>query len=380
MNQKNWKRMAAGAMAVLICASALTGCGAKNDTGSAQKDTNVTVAKGPEVTKEVVKVNDQEISVGEFQYYVYNTAMMKAYSIDSGFTGDPTTIDWDQKTESGKTLAEDVVNEALDTAIAEVLTVQKGKENGVENSADQQSQADQAVDSFIGQSGQEQFDLTANAMAINSADDYKKLYNRMMTVQAVQDDIQANPDKYMTNKDELKKYKSDKKATVQHILIMNDSDKVDDPKAAIDQVLARAKAGEDFYQLMQEFNEDTGETEAGYTFGPGEMVKEFEEAAFALDYDQISEVVQSEYGYHIIKRLVGTAELQNYWKESAKIEKNDKVIKEISVQEITQAAANAQKKLQEQSKSSAASSANTGAAGAAGGSQTTDGNGGNANG
>ena len=118
---------------------------------------------------------------------------------------------------------------------------------------------------------------------------------------------------------------------------------------------------------------------AGYTFGRGEMVKDFEEAAFALDYVQICEVVQSEYGYHIIKRLVGTAELQNYWKESAKIEKNDKVIKEISVQEITQAAANAQKKLQEQSKSSAASSANTGTAGAAGG-QTTDGNGGNANG
>lgn len=358
MNQQNWKRAAAGILAALLCTGALSGCGSKDNGKSAQKDSDATVVQNVDITDEVAKINDQPITVGEFQYYVYNTALMKAYTKDSGFSGDFSTLDWDEKTESGKTLAQEVIDEALDAVIAEVLTVQEGKENGVENTAEEQEQTNQAVDSFIAQSGQEQFNLTANAMAINSAEDYKKLYNRMITVQKVQDDIQTNPDKYITDREKLKSYKNDKKATVQHILIMNNSEKTEDPEALINQVLERAKKGDDFYELMQEFNEDTGETEAGYTFGPGEMVKEFEEAAFALDYDQISDVVKSDYGYHIIKRLVGTAELQNYWKENAKINKNDKVISEISVSEITQAASNAQKKLQEQSKSNSAN-ANT---------------------
>lgn len=56
--------------------------------------------------------------------------------------------------------------------------------------------------------------------------------------------------------------------------------------------------GEDFDALVEEYNEDE---QAVHTFGKGTMPEAFEEAAFNLDTDQISGIVETEYGYHIIK-------------------------------------------------------------------------------
>jgi hypothetical protein len=80
-----------------------------------------------------------------------------------------------------------------------------------------------------------------------------------------------------------------------------------DPKAArqkAEDILKRAKAGEDFDKLAKEFSEDPGSKEQGGDlgwFGKGMMVKPFEDAAFALSPGSISEVVESDFGYHIIK-------------------------------------------------------------------------------
>jgi parvulin-like peptidyl-prolyl isomerase len=97
-----------------------------------------------------------------------------------------------------------------------------------------------------------------------------------------------------------------------HILLgtrdsVTGNDLPEDKKAAkrkqIEDLLKRARAGEDFAKLAQEYSEDPGSKDKGgeYKFPRGQMVPEFEAAAFSLKTNQISDVVTTSFGYHIIK-------------------------------------------------------------------------------
>jgi len=92
-----------------------------------------------------------------------------------------------------------------------------------------------------------------------------------------------------------------------HILL-----KVDDPakeaevKARAESILKQVKAGQDFAALAKKYSEDPGSASQGGLLGPfqrGQMVKEFENAAFSLKVGEVSGLVQSQYGFHIIKAL-----------------------------------------------------------------------------
>lgn len=75
-------------------------------------------------------------------------------------------------------------------------------------------------------------------------------------------------------------------------------------KARIEALLARIKKGEDFAKVAREESEDLGTKINGGDldfFSAGKMVPEFSKAAFALKPDQVSEVVESPFGFHIIK-------------------------------------------------------------------------------
>jgi len=68
----------------------------------------------------------------------------------------------------------------------------------------------------------------------------------------------------------------------------------------------RARAGEDFAKLVQEFSEDRGlkENKGEYTFSRSDpFVQEFKAAAFSLNTNQISDIVTTSFGYHLIKCL-----------------------------------------------------------------------------
>jgi len=71
-------------------------------------------------------------------------------------------------------------------------------------------------------------------------------------------------------------------------------------------VQERLKQGEKFGKLAKELSIDPGSAKRdgslGY-FGRGTMVKPFEEVAFKLQIGEVSDLVKSEFGYHIIKRL-----------------------------------------------------------------------------
>lgn len=80
-------------------------------------------------------------------------------------------------------------------------------------------------------------------------------------------------------------------------------------KAKAEAVLDRARKGEDFTTLATTFSEDPGvkENKGEYKFARAKddprraMVPEFEQAAFALSTNQVSDIVTTDFGYHIIK-------------------------------------------------------------------------------
>jgi len=98
------------------------------------------------------------------------------------------------------------------------------------------------------------------------------------------------------------------KVKAQHILISvpegSDQAKVDDANKKAQAILVRARAGEDFTVLAKQYSEDQATKDQGGELGwfsRGQMVPEVENAAFDLKVGDISEVVKSKYGFHIIK-------------------------------------------------------------------------------
>ena len=88
---------------------------------------------------------------------------------------------------------------------------------------------------------------------------------------------------------------------------LSDTEKAAKKKEIAD-ILKRARAGEDFKGLVEKYSEDPGSKDKGgeYTFARGQSLPEFEAAAFSLNTNQISDVVTTASGYHIIKLLEKT--------------------------------------------------------------------------
>jgi len=120
--------------------------------------------------------------------------------------------------------------------------------------------------------------------------------------------------------DEVKKFYDDNPAKFEqpemvrasHILISTrdpetSKDLTEDQKAAkrklAEDLLKRARAGEDFAKLAKQYSDDPGSKAKGgeHQFPRGQMVPEFEAAAFSLKTNEVSDIVTTQYGYHIIK-------------------------------------------------------------------------------
>lgn len=98
-----------------------------------------------------------------------------------------------------------------------------------------------------------------------------------------------------------------------HILVKVEKDASDADKSAakakIEDLLKQVKDGGDFEALAQA-NSDCPSKEKGGDlgmFGRGQMVKEFEDAAFSMEVGQVSDVVETQFGYHIIKKTDAAA-------------------------------------------------------------------------
>ncbi len=99
-------------------------------------------------------------------------------------------------------------------------------------------------------------------------------------------------------------YQLPEKRTARHILIKTDGSNDDAQKAKAEDILAQIKAGGDFAELAKKFSEDPGSASRGGelgSFSRGQMVPTFDAAVFNLAKNEISDLVKTRFGFHIIE-------------------------------------------------------------------------------
>jgi peptidyl-prolyl cis-trans isomerase D len=102
----------------------------------------------------------------------------------------------------------------------------------------------------------------------------------------------------------LEQYTAPEQIRASHILLKTEGKDDAAVKARADELLKQARGGTDFAELAKKNSEDEATAPKGGDldlFGRGRMVPEFDQAAFALKPGEISDVVKSPFGYHIIK-------------------------------------------------------------------------------
>jgi len=88
-----------------------------------------------------------------------------------------------------------------------------------------------------------------------------------------------------------------KKIKASHILVSHEYEAQD--------LLKKIEQGEDFEKLAKDFSNCPSAKQGGFLgeFSRGQMVPSFEKAAFALQVGEISKIVRTQFGFHVIKRI-----------------------------------------------------------------------------
>lgn len=137
-----------------------------------------------------------------------------------------------------------------------------------------------------------------------------------------------------TEEELLDLYHQDITATVRHILFRTQG-RTEEEKEAVrknaETVLAQAKNGRNFVSLVKKYSEDPGSKDKGglyKDFKRGEMVQAFEEASFNLPVGSVSDLVETPFGYHIIKVIERKKEERPFeevrWSLKEQLEKQKK--------------------------------------------------------
>lgn len=296
----------------------------------------------------VAKVNGEKITVPQYEEQLKFTKWITTLRY-----GDNA---WEMMKAQDPNYQENVKNQVLDQLIRETELLQYAKKNDVKPDEKQLKEfKEQNKKLFADKKTKEKFDQSG-------------LTEKYMDEYAEKSAIMEGLRKFLLKKSEpsekqLKEAfaKDSKKVDASHILIstvdqktgkpMDEKVKVEAKKKA-EEVLAKVKAGGDFAKLAKEYSQDPGSKENGGSlgeFGKGKMVPEFEKAAFSLKAGEVSNLVESQFGYHIIKvnkivdekfeNVVPTLkqeliqknmqELIQKIEKDAKVEKFEKKLKEI---------------------------------------------------
>jgi peptidyl-prolyl cis-trans isomerase D len=103
---------------------------------------------------------------------------------------------------------------------------------------------------------------------------------------------------------DIEQYTTPEQVRASHILLKTEGKDDAAVKAKAEDVLKRARGGADFAELAKKYSEDEVSAKQGGDldyFGKGRMVPEFDQVAFSMEPGAISDLVKTQYGYHIIK-------------------------------------------------------------------------------
>ena len=316
----------------------------------------------------VMTVNGMEVPKDVFEAYLTNAGLyyQQEYCYaDNQY--DPSKLDkfkWtdvaDKKT--GETHAEKVITDTVNDCIEFYSILSLGDEHGIKLTDEDKQAVEDTISQYESQYGDE-FETVLSYNGYSSVEQFKKLLLIDARVSAVYQDIQDNFDKYKAKDTSVYNLKNPEAATAKHILIkIDEANGVDDAaaKAKAQEVLKQIKSGADFDDMISQYNEDPSQPAEGYSFSQGQMVEEFENAVFALKVGEISGLVKTDFGYHIVKRVVGPMDIICYAKRNANVKVNKDLIKNIKVSsdlkaltEQAQAQSEAQAQAQAQSEAQA---------------------------
>lgn len=204
--------------------------------------------------------------------------------------------------------------------VMQLIDVQLLNQNATEaDRADAKKKVDQAMATLLQQAGsQKMLDMRLQA-AGTTEEQFRSKITEQATAQAVEQRIlgpkvtEAQIQKFYD--DHSADFEQPEMVHVRHILFMTidpatraplSDDVVQAKHKQAEDVLKRARAGEDFAKLAELYSDDpTTKTKGGDLppFSHGQMVPEFDEAAFSLTNNQVSDIVKTIYGYHIIQMI-----------------------------------------------------------------------------
>ena len=337
------KRMRMGALALTLALSAglLSGC-AKGDGSASSAGSSASGSQAPAVDlasvtdiyletagisgdTPVAKLGEWDITADSVLYWLnYNVE----YAMQMGLTDIP----WDSEMSEGKTIEQGMLESALELAASYQVTYEQARKEGVglpENAWPELDAYMSELDAALG---------TPEAvehyfwMSMTTRDLFERLYlSSNYDVKLQEKYFGPDSGSYPTDAEVLSYAQDDLQIyRAKHILLLTrdmtkpitneegvptgeyeplDDAAIAEKKALADRLLAQLRASDDpvtlFDELMNQYSEDTGlaANPDGYTTQKGQMVAEFEDTALALKDGEISGVVESSYGYHIILRL-----------------------------------------------------------------------------
>lgn len=259
----------------------------------------------------IATVDGQPVLAEDYYYWMsYATEM-----VEHLFQLQGQEIDWNQDME-GAPLAQRVKEQSLESAKLYRVVEMGAEKLGCGLNAEEQATLDQTRADIVEQQGGETAMKKWMLQVCLTEDTMARLNRVTMLYQKIQ---QSEADTAPASAEEMAQYIADNDLLrAKHILLatknlstmeeLSDEEKAA-KKAKAEELLARLQESDDpvalFDELMHEHSEDTGlaANPDGYDFTAGNMVAEFEAATRALGYGEISGIVESSFGYHIILRL-----------------------------------------------------------------------------